>query len=177
MRRLSVVLAVAATVALAGCHSSKTGTPASTATTSTPAATVSPCATAQLAASLGQENGTAGTRYYPVNLRNTSNAQCTIQGYAGLSFVAGADNHQVGQAASQDPGSTPTVTQSPGQTATATLGIVEAGNFPPDSNMTPVSGLRVTPPGQTDSLVIAHADTACANPTYATLHVGPLASA
>jgi hypothetical protein len=175
MRRLSVCLAVAATVALAGCHSSKTGTPTSTATTSTPA--VSPCATAQLAASLGQENGTAGTRYYPVNLRNTSNAQCTIQGYAGVSFVAGADNHQVGQAASQDAGSTPTVTLSPGQTASATLGIVEAGNFPPDCNMTPVSGLRVTPPGQTDSLVIAHADTACANPTYATLHVGPLASA
>ena len=88
-----------------------------------------------------------------------------------------ADLHQVGQAASQDPGSTPTVTLSPGQTASATLGIVEAGNFPPDCNMTPVSGLRVTPPGQTDSLVIAHADTACANPTYATLHVGPLASA
>jgi hypothetical protein len=69
MRRLSVYLAVAAAVALAGCHSSKTGTPASTATTSTPAATVSPCATAQLAASLGQENGTAGTRYYPVIAR------------------------------------------------------------------------------------------------------------
>jgi hypothetical protein len=112
------------------------------------------------AASLGQKNGAAGTRYYPVNLRNTSNAQCTIQGYAGVSFVAGADNHQVGQAASQDPGSTPTVTLSPGQTASATLGIVEAGNFPPDCNMTPVSGLRVTPPGQTDTLVIANAATA-----------------
>jgi hypothetical protein len=94
-----------------------------------------------------------------------------------VSFVAGPDNHQVGQAASQDPGSTPTVTLSPGQTASATVGIVEAGNFPPDCNMTPVSGLRLSPPGQTAPLVIGHADTACANPKYATLHVGPFASA
>ena len=132
MRRLSVYLAVAATVALAGCHSSKTGTPTSTATTSTPAATVSPCATAQLAASLGQENGTAGTRYYPVIARPDGFGDTRDRGGRKL---------------------------------------------PPDCNMTPVSGLRVTSSGQTDSLVIAHADTACANPTYATLHVGPLASA
>ena len=70
-----------------------------------------------------------------------------------------------------------TVTLSPGQTASATLGIVDAGNFPGDCQRTPVSGLQSTPPGQTASLVIAHADTACANPQYSTLHVGPFASA
>jgi len=131
MRRSPMYLAVAATVAPAGCSSSKTGTTPSTATTGTPTATASPCATPQLAASLGQPNGAMGTVYYPLNLRNTNTSTCTIQGYAAVSFVTGADNHQVGQAASQDPGATPTVTLSPGQTASATLGIVDAGNFPP----------------------------------------------
>jgi hypothetical protein len=118
-----------------------------------------------------------GTSYYPLTLRNTGSSKCIIQGYAGVWFVAGPDNHQVGQAASQDPGSTPTVTLSPGQTASATLGIVNARNFAPDCDMTPVSGLRVSPPGQTASLIIGHANTACANPNYTTLHVRPFASA
>ena len=169
-------LGIAAAVVLAGCSSSKTSTAPSTATPSASGATTAPCATAALAASVGRPDGTAGTIYYPVNLRNTGSSTCTIQGYPGVSFVAGANN-QVGQAAEHDPGSTATVTLSPGQTASATLGIVDAGNFPGDCQRTPVSGLQSTPPGQTASLVIAHADTACANPQYSTLHVGPFASA
>jgi hypothetical protein len=177
MRRVARYLSVAATVALAGCGASKTGTTATTATTGAPVASVSPCATAQLAASLGQSNGAAGTIYYPLNLRNTSSSTCTIEGYAAVSFVAGADGHQVGQAAKQDAGSTATVTLSPGQTASARLGIVAAGNFPPDCTMTAVSGLRVFPPGQRASLMVGHEDTACADPKYTTLHVGPLGNA
>ena len=176
MKRLPMCLGIAAAVVLAGCSSSKTSTAPSTATTSASGATTAPCATAALAASVGRPDGTAGTIYYPVNLRNTGSSTCTIQGYPGVSFVAGANN-QVGQAAEHDPGSTATVTLSPGQTASATLGIVDAGNFPGDCQRTPVSGLQSTPPGQTASLVIAHADTACANPQYSTLHVGPFASA
>lgn len=177
MRRLAIYLTVAAVAALAGCSSSKTGTSPSSAPTTTTATSVSPCTTAELAASLGPSNGAMGTIYYPLNLRNTGSSKCTIQGYAGVSFVAGADHHQVGQAARQDAGPTPVVTLSPGQTASAQLGIVEAGNFPPECNMTPVSGLRVSPPGQSASLVIDHADKACANSQYSTLHVGPFASA
>jgi hypothetical protein len=174
MKRFALCLCIAVTVVLAGCSSPKPGTTPSTATTSTRAA--SQCAATSVAASLGQSNGTAGTIYYPLNLRNTGSSTCTIQGYAGVSFVAGTDNHRVGQAAQQDPGSTPTVTLSPGQAASATLGIVDAGNFPDDCARTPVSGLQVSLPGQTPSLLIAHADTACANPKYSTLHVGPFAS-
>lgn len=90
MKRLAIYLTVAAMVALPGCGSSKTST--STATTGAPVATASQCATAQLAASLGQSNGAAGTIYYPLNLRDTSSSTCTIEGYAAVSFVAGADN-------------------------------------------------------------------------------------
>jgi hypothetical protein len=175
MGRLAMYLSMAATVALAGCGGSNADTSASSAATAgAPAPSTSPCATTDLAASLGQSDGTAGTIYYPLYLRNSASTTCTTAGYAAVLFVAGADNHQVGSAASQDPGTTATVTLAPGQTASATLGIAEAGNFPPDCDMTPVSGLRVFPPGQTASLVIGHVDSGCANPKYTTLHIGPL---
>lgn len=176
MKRLAIYLSIAAAVVLAGCSSSKPGAPPSTATTGAPVAVASQCASTALAAGLGRGDGTAGTVYYPLTLRNTGSSTCTIHGYAGVSFVAGTDNHRVGKAAEHDPRSTATVTLSSGQTATATLGIVHAGNFPDDCQRTPVSGLQVSPPGQTASLVIAHADTACANPKYSTLHVGPFGS-
>jgi hypothetical protein len=108
--------------ALAGCGSSNTATTG-------PA--ISRCTTAQLEASLGEPRGTGGTTTdYPLNLRNTRASTCTVQGYAGVSFVAGDDNHQIGHAASRDTGSAPTITLSHGQTASATLGIVDAANFP-----------------------------------------------
>jgi hypothetical protein len=113
--------------ALAGCGSSNTATTG-------PA--ISRCTTAQLEASLGEPRGTGGTTTnYPLNLRNTSTSTCTIQGYAGVSFVAGDDNHQIGHAASRDTGSAPTIsaptiTLSHGQTASATLGIVDPANLP-----------------------------------------------
>lgn len=179
MRRPRVCLAAgaAAMVALVGCSSSQTGITASAATSGTTATTVPQCVTVQLAASLGRLDGAAGTFWGPLYLRNTSGSNCTIQGYANAWFVAGPDDHQVGQAASQDPGSTALVTLSPGQTASAILGIGDVGNLGPDCSATTVTGLRVFPPGQTESLVIDHLGTACANPRYTTLHVRPFASA
>lgn len=128
--------------------------------------------------SLGEPRGTGGTTTdYPLNLRNTSTSTCTVQGYAGVSFVAGDDNHQIGHAASRDTGSAPTITLSHGQTASATLGIVDAANFPPDCDPTSPTGLRVSPPDQTAWLVIDPAGIACSNPKYTPLHVGPFESA
>jgi len=172
MKRLPrYVTAAMAAIALAGCG------PSNTATKGTSGPAISRCPTAQLEASLGEPAGTGGTTTnYPLKLRNTSNSTCTIQGYAGVSFVAGDDNHQVGHAASQDTGSAPTITLSPGQTASATLGIVDAANFPPDCDGTPPTGLRVSPPDQTASLVIDPAGIACSNPKYSPLHVGPFQS-
>src|SRR5579862_8235897 len=54
-------------------------------------ASVRPCASSQLAGSLGSPNGTAGTLYYQLGLRNTSEATCLVQGYPGVSFVVDAD--------------------------------------------------------------------------------------
>ena len=169
MRRLRKNLTAAvAALALAGCGSSNT------ATTGTTGPAISRCTTGQLEATLGEPGGTGGTTTdYPLSLRNTGTSACTIQGYAGVLFVAGDDNHQIGQAASRDTGSAPTITLSHGQTASATLGIVDPANFPPDCDPTPPTGLRVSPPDQTASLLIDPAGTACSNSKYATLHIGP----
>jgi hypothetical protein len=107
-------------------------------------------------------------------IRNTGSSPCTLQGPPVVAFVAGVDNHQVGAATEHDPDPFPTVTLSPGQTATALLKIEDAGNY--DCN-TPVSGLGVTPPGQTASLVIAHDDIACTDTSFSSLGVDVLKSA
>jgi hypothetical protein len=114
--------------------------------------------------------------YYQLVLRNTGTSACIEQGYPGVSFVAGSDGHQVGAPASRATGTVATVTLAPGASATATVGIVNAGNFPSDCNVTPVLGLRVYPPAQRSAVYVPHTDTACANTKYVTMHVGPLAA-
>jgi hypothetical protein len=109
-------------------------------------------------------------------LRNTASATCIERGYPGVSFVSGSNGQQVGAAASRDAGTVATVTLAPGASVTATLGIVDAGNFPSDCNKTSVTGLRVYPPEQRTALYITHADSACANTKYVTLHVNPFAA-
>jgi hypothetical protein len=94
-----------------------------------------------------------------------------------VSFIAGSDNHPVGAAATPDPEDPGTVVIDPGQSTSANVGIVNAGNFPADCNAVPVSGLQVSLPGQSDPLVVGHSDTACASSDYSTLRVGPFTGA
>ncbi len=147
-------------------------------TTAAPSSGPSLCATSQLAGSLGAANGTAGTIYYPLGLRNTSTSTCYVQGYPGVSFVAGADGHQVGAPATRGQEATARVVLAPGQVADATLGIHDASAFTqPPCDQTPVLGLRVYPPDQTAALFVPHRDTGCSNTAVATLLIGPLTAA
>ena len=115
--------------------------------------------------------------YYQLGLRNTSAATCFVQGYPGVSFVAGADGHQVGSPATRVAGATPMVALPPGQSAAATLAIVDATNFGTGCQVTDVLGLRVYPPGQTAALFVPHTDQACANVHDQTLRIEALQSA
>ena len=137
--------------------------------------TVRLCATSQLSGTLGSPNGAAGTIYYQLALTNKSSSTCFVQGYPGVSFVAGSNGHQVGAPAARAPGATPSVTVAPAKTAYALLGIAEAGNF---SNCQPtaVLGLRVYPPNNTAALFVPHNDTGCANTSVVTLTIHPLAA-
>jgi hypothetical protein len=88
-----------------------------------------------------------------LQLRNIGSSPCTLYGYPGVSWVAGADGHQVGAAAARQPdprGSAEnTVTLAPGALASAPLDIVDAAVFSPSQcKPVPVRGLRVYPPGE-----------------------------
>jgi hypothetical protein len=134
-----------------------------------------PCQAAQLSGSLGQPSGTAGAVYYQLILRNVGSVPCSMEGYPGVSFVAGPDDSQVGASAQRLPGSVALILVSPGGEAQSRLEVSVASNFGSGCELTSADGLRVYPPNQTASLIVAHRDQACANKADVTLHVGPLA--
>jgi hypothetical protein len=139
-------------------------------TTATPA-----CAASGLDVWLNtQGNGAAGTIYYYLQFTNLSGSSCTLFGFPGVSGV-NLSGTQLGSAASRD-GTTPhTVTLANGATAQALLGIVQVGNFPA-SQCHPVTaaGLRVYPPGQTQSKVAPFPFGACSASGPGYLRIGPV---
>jgi hypothetical protein len=94
-----------------------------------------------------------------LQLRNVGSSACAVYGYPGVSWVAGADSHQVGAAAVRVPdgngSAEKAVTLAPRELASAPLDIVDAAAIP-RSECKPVSvrGLRVYPPGEQDALFI-----------------------
>jgi hypothetical protein len=96
-----------------------------------------------------------------LQLRNTGSAPCTLAGYPGVSWVAGADGHQVGAPAARQANTSgspeKTVTLAPGAVASAPLDLVEGGGGLPASQCkpVPVRGLRVYPPGERAALFIS----------------------
>jgi hypothetical protein len=116
-------------------------------------------------------------------LRNVGSSACALYGYPGVSWVAGADGHQVGAAATRQPdptgGAEGAVTLAPGALASAPLDIVDAAAIPQSAcKPVPVRGLRVYPPGNTAAMFIPLATAAggygeCSVPTQSpTLIVG-----
>ncbi|MEK0280244.1 DUF4232 domain-containing protein [Bifidobacterium mongoliense] len=204
-RVFGIAAALAVTVALAGCgrgtgstttpsasgqspsSSSSSLTPAqspsqspSQSTTKSPAASDSAgsangiCSSSQLTASLGTGNGAAGSMYIPIVLTNHVGT-CTMQGYPGVSLTAG--NRQIGAAAERDSASASTaITLSNGQSAHATLRIVQAGNFEAGTcQPTKTDSIRIYPPDQREALTIATDQyTGCANGNLAILTISPL---
>ena len=128
------------------------------------------CATAQLRATLGAGDGTAGSVYVPLELTNIGAEPCATGGYPGVSSVTGNAGRQVGSPAVWVATvKARTVTLAAGQTATATLREVEAGNFP-SCRITTTRGLRVYPPNQTTALFVAQPGRGCANPAVTDLY-------
>ena len=105
----------------------------------------------------------AGNYYVPVIFTNTG-APCRITGYPGVSYYAGGDHHQVGDAAARDPGVTPVVVLQRGQTASAVVNQVNVSHYDAEPcGPTPVTGLRVYPPGNTVPVLLPEPDAhACA---------------
>ncbi|MFD1517334.1 DUF4232 domain-containing protein [Pseudonocardia yunnanensis] len=123
------------------------------------------CTTGELSASLGQGDAGAGSAFFPLIFTNTGSRTCELRGFPGVSYVAGDDGHQVGQAAAMSGERGAQVPIAPGATAVAQLRLANALNFDEATcRPTPVRGLRVYPPGDTASLFVPMDGTGCAGP-------------
>ena len=139
---------------------------AGTAGAGTAAAAAAPCLTRYLDARAGLAQGTAGSTYQVIQLKNLDNVSCTLYGYPGVSFATGLPVTQVGLPATEDP-STPRrlVTLPPGGYASAVLRISHAASYPA-AHCHPVAAryLQIYPPNQANALYLWYAGTACAGP-------------
>jgi Domain of unknown function (DUF4232) len=140
------------------------------------AASTPRCSTAGLVVWLNtQGSGAAGSVFYQLRLTNLSGHACTLAGYPGVSATS-LTSRQLGRGASREGGSKAhTVTLSNGASASATLRIVEAGNFPSAGcKPTLAAGLKVYPPNQRTAKIVPFPFEACSGSGPVFLTVGPL---
>jgi hypothetical protein len=140
-----------------------------------PSASAAPadCTTGDLAVSLERGDGAAGSVYWQLVMKNQSDHACTTGGFSGVSYVDKGDA-QIGSPARWS-GHKELIVLDPGAAASATLQETDAMNYPTGKcEPTPASGLRVYPPRQTDSIVLLHSSTACADAKVHLLTLSPL---
>jgi hypothetical protein len=101
---------------------------ATAATTSSTLRALHPCTAVK--ASVGRGDGTAGSVYYPIRLKNTSGITCTLRGYPVVSFTNKFHDPLGGQAA-EDSRPHSTVTLVPNASAHSTVRVPDADNFLP----------------------------------------------
>ena len=137
------------------------------------------CTVGDLTVTLGASEGTAGTMYRALVFTNSGGRTCVIQGFPGVSFVAGDDGHQVGEAAIRTGAKGPAVILKPGATATAPVGFRNITAFDPAvCEPTDVRGLRVYPPHERKAEFVPFDTRGCAGVvpggqlTVATVHAG-----
>lgn len=133
------------------------------------------CTATQLTGAIETQpgGGAAGSVYRTLVLTNASDRECTVEGYPGVSFVDATGN-QVGAAADRDGSASTRVTLAPGTSAAATLQQTNAQNYGDDCRLTPAAGLRVYPPGDTESLVLPQEIPACSAASIVLMTVGTL---
>ena len=138
------------------------------------AAAVAGCQTSQLKVSLGRGNATAGTTFYPLKFVNKSNTTCTLRGYPGVSAVT-AGGRQIGKPARRVSAKFRTVTLAPGKQQSASVGIVDTGNFR-RSACKPVTatGLKVFPPNATKAVRLNKRFETCSSKASVSLVVRPV---
>jgi hypothetical protein len=117
-----------------------------------------------LRASLGPSQGAAGHSYVVLLLTSRSRTPCTLTGYPGVSFTAGAyTHHQIGAPAQRDRRfPVARVTLAPGATVHATVAIANYANYDRKAcQPAQATGYRIYPPGSTGSLLVRAPQTVC----------------
>jgi hypothetical protein len=121
------------------------------------------CKVADLSLGLGGGDSAAGTTYRAIVFTNKGSRTCTIQGFPGVSYVAGDDGHQVGPSAKRTGTKGAVITLKPGESAFADVGFVEVRNYDEaQCKPTETRGLRVYPPHEYDSMFLSNPGLGCA---------------
>jgi len=121
------------------------------------------CKAGDVKLALGNGDAGAGSVFRPLLITNVSALPCTIQGFPGVSYVAGDDGHQVGKAAFRVGTKGNAVKLNKGQTAAADLRFVNALNFDPAvCRPADVTGLRIYLPQETAAKFLPAPGTGCA---------------
>jgi Protein of unknown function (DUF4232) len=106
---------------------------------------------------------------------NSSGHKCTLYGYPGVSFVAGAAGTQTGDAFSRSGGTKKTVTLAAGGTAHATIVLVSPGAYDTaDCKPVDVRGYRIYPPDETAAIFVSLPQKACSAPGKGAGQVQPI---
>jgi hypothetical protein len=172
-KRTAVAVALAAAALLvAAAPLASAAPPATQSRAAAPA-----CKTSQLVIWIFNGQGAAGSFYYELNFTNLGGSTCTMRGFPKV-FGVDLQGKRVGLDFAHEPGKQKLVTLPGGgsETATATLRVVEAGNFSPaECHPTKIAGVRVVPPGQSASKVVPFPSETCAQePTESAASVGPV---
>jgi Protein of unknown function (DUF4232) len=143
--------------------------------TPTPSSTAAPaCPTRDLGAHVGLSQGTTGSVYQVIYFTNLGTTPCTLFGYPGVALAGGSPQvNQVGAAATRSTATAATlVTIDPGQSASTTLRIIEAENYPTgECNPTATTFLQIYPPNQTTPIYLAYKSTGCTSSTVPLLSI------
>jgi hypothetical protein len=133
------------------------------------------CSASKLVVWAGEEpgGGTAGSVYYRIEFTNLGGSACSLFGFPIVAAV-NLNGKQVGAPATHMPGKkVKAVKIAQGQTATAQLRIVEAGNFSPNEcKPTWAAGLRIGVPGGLGTKFAPLAFQTCAKTSAQILSVG-----
>ncbi|MBM7771148.1 hypothetical protein JOD54_001352 [Actinokineospora baliensis] len=176
MRWVANGVGVAVLVLVAACGGQKSDNqpqaelPSATSATSTTGsvdaaqpASADDCKVGELKLAVQDGDAAAGTVYRKLVFTNSGQRTCVIQGFPGVSYVAGQDGHQVGPAAYRVGTKGAPVRLTPGATAASDVGFVNVQNFDPaECRPTEVLGLRVYPPHDTESAFVELPGTGCA---------------
>lgn len=161
-----------ATPATPGPAATTSAAPARSAATT--AAAPAPCRSSALRVTSRDAGGAAGSVLVDLVLTNTSSVTCTVTGYPGVSWVAGADGHQVGSAATRSGEPASTVVLAAGRATTSQARFARAANYPASRCApVPARGFRVYPPAQTQSYFVPYPATACSSTQVNQLEVRP----
>lgn len=159
---------------------SSTTTPAAGGSTAAPAPTagVKDCLTRNLEVTdvVDPSGGAAGHHAEFLVFRNTAGFPCTLDGFPGVSFVAGDKGTQVGTAFVRSNARRHPITLAPGERVHATILIADYQNVDAAScKPVQVRGYRVYPPNETAAVFVPRAQTACSAPNEAAGQVQPVA--